>query len=84
MLAGACLPVHAQDAASYPNKMIRITVPNPAGGTSDVLGRLLAKDLAEMFKQPVIVENKAGGNGHIGASFVPSPRRTATTRCCWT
>jgi len=70
MLAGACLPVHAQDAASYPNKMIRITVPNPAGGTSDVLGRLLAKELGEMFKQPVIVENKAGGNGNIGAAFV--------------
>jgi len=70
MLAGASLPAHAQDAASYPNKMIRITVPNPAGGTSDVLGRLLAKELGEMFKQPVIVENKAGGNGNIGAAFV--------------
>lgn len=70
MLAGASLPVHAEDAASYPSKMIRITVPNPAGGTSDVLGRLLAKELGEMFKQPVIVENKAGGNGNIGAAFV--------------
>ncbi|MDM0001136.1 tripartite tricarboxylate transporter substrate binding protein [Variovorax sp. J22P240] len=71
MLAGGtCLPVHAQDAASYPSRMIRITVPNPAGGTSDVLGRLLAKELGEMLKQPVIVENKAGGNGNIGAAFV--------------
>lgn len=70
MLAGASLPVHAEDAASYPSRMIRITVPNPAGGTSDVLGRLLAKELGEMFKQPVIVENKAGGNGNIGAAFV--------------
>ncbi|MDM0021126.1 Bug family tripartite tricarboxylate transporter substrate binding protein [Variovorax saccharolyticus] len=71
MLAGgASLPVRAQDAASYPSRMIRITVPNPAGGTSDVLGRLLAKELGEMFKQPVIVENKAGGNGQIGAAFV--------------
>jgi tripartite-type tricarboxylate transporter receptor subunit TctC len=67
LLAGAALPGHAQD---YPNKMIRIIVPNPAGGTSDVLGRLLAKELGETLKQPVIVENKAGGNGHIGASFV--------------
>ncbi|MGJ7505814.1 Bug family tripartite tricarboxylate transporter substrate binding protein [Variovorax sp. GT1P44] len=71
MLAGgASLPVHAQDAASYPSRMIRIIVPNPAGGTSDVLGRLLGKELSEMFKQPVIVENKAGGNGQIGAAFV--------------
>ncbi|MDM0109961.1 tripartite tricarboxylate transporter substrate binding protein [Variovorax sp. J22R24] len=70
LAGGASLPVHAQDAASYPSRMIRITVPNPAGGTSDVLGRLLAKELGEMFKQPVIVENKAGGNGQIGAAFV--------------
>lgn len=71
LLAGAGLPARAQDAAaSYPTKMIRIVVPNPPGGTSDVLGRLLAKELGEMFKQPVIVENKAGGNGHIGAAFV--------------
>lgn len=70
-LAAASLAVHAQDtAASYPSKMIRITVPNPAGGTSDVLARLLAKELGETLKQSVIVDNKAGGNGHIGASFV--------------
>ncbi|MDM0111267.1 tripartite tricarboxylate transporter substrate binding protein [Variovorax sp. J22R133] len=70
MLAGASFPSLAEDAAGYPNRMIRITVPNPAGGTSDVLGRLLAKELGEMLKQPVIVENKAGGNGNIGAAYV--------------
>ena len=68
--ACAMLPAQAQDAGGYPHKMIRIVVPNPAGGTSDVLGRLLAKELAEELKQPVIVENKAGGNGHIGSAFV--------------
>jgi len=66
----AALPAHADDAASYPSKPIKITVPNPPGGTSDVLGRLLGKELSEMFKQPVIVDNKAGGNGNIGAAFV--------------
>ncbi len=71
LLAGAALPGHAQDAAAaYPNKAIRIIVPNPPGGTSDVLARLIGKELAETLKQPVVVENKAGGNGHIGASFV--------------
>ena len=70
MLAGASLPLHAQDAASYPSKLIRIIVPNPPGGTSDVLARLLAKELGETFKQSVMVENKAGGNGQIGAAFV--------------
>ncbi len=68
LLAAAALPTHAQDA--YPNKMIRIVVPNPPGGTSDVLARLIGKELGETLKQPVVVENKAGGNGHIGASFV--------------
>ncbi|WP_415205630.1 Bug family tripartite tricarboxylate transporter substrate binding protein [Pseudorhodoferax sp.] len=70
LLACAALPLQAQDAGGYPNRMIRIIVPNPAGGTSDVLGRLLARELGEVFKQSVIVENKAGGNGHIGAAFV--------------
>jgi tripartite-type tricarboxylate transporter receptor subunit TctC len=70
MVAGACLPAHAEDTASYPSRPIRIIVPNPPGGTSDVLARLLSKDLSETLKQPVIVENKAGGNGQIGAAFV--------------
>jgi tripartite-type tricarboxylate transporter receptor subunit TctC len=70
LLAGASLAAHAQDAAAYPHKQIRIIVPNPPGGTSDVLARLLAKELGETFKQTVIVENKAGGNGQIGASYV--------------
>ncbi|MGC3986742.1 MAG: tripartite tricarboxylate transporter substrate binding protein [Pseudorhodoferax sp.] len=70
LLACAALPGHAQDAAGYPNKAIRIIVPNPPGGTSDVLARLIGKELGETLKQPVVVENKAGGNGHIGASFV--------------
>ncbi|WPB58289.1 tripartite tricarboxylate transporter substrate binding protein [Xylophilus sp. GOD-11R] len=63
-------PAFAQDPAAYPSRMIRIIVPNPAGGTSDVLARILAKELGEQFKQSVIVENRAGGNGHIGAAFV--------------
>jgi tripartite-type tricarboxylate transporter receptor subunit TctC len=70
LLAGTSLAAHAEDPAAYPSKQIRIIVPNPPGGTSDVLARLLAKELGETFKQTVIVENKAGGNGQIGASFV--------------
>lgn len=71
LLAGTGLAAQAEEApAAYPSKMIRITVPNPAGGTSDVLARLLAKELGEALKQPIIVDNKAGANGQIGASFV--------------
>jgi len=70
-LLAAGLPAQAaEDAASYPSKPIRIIVPNPPGGTSDVLARLLSKELSESLKQPVIVENKAGGNSQIGAAFV--------------
>ena len=71
LLGAVASPAVAQEpAASYPSKPIRIVVPNPPGGTSDILARSLAKDLGEMFKQTIIVENKAGGNSHIGASYV--------------
>lgn len=61
----------AQDAAaSYPNKPIHIIAPFPPGGASDVMARLLGQKLATAWGQPVIVENKPGANGNIGASFV--------------
>lgn len=71
LLGVVAAPGFAQElAASHPSRPIRIIVPNPPGGTSEILARSLAKELGEMFKQKVIVENKAGGNSHIGASFV--------------
>lgn len=61
----------AQDAAaSYPNKPIKIIVPFAAGGASDVLSRIIGKKLAESWGQPVVVENKPGGNAQIGAAMV--------------
>ncbi|MDB5759042.1 MAG: hypothetical protein JWM30_2331 [Burkholderia sp.] len=61
----------AQDAAAgYPKKPIRIIVPFPAGGTSDVLARMMGQKLNEAWGQPVIVENRAGANGNIGADLV--------------
>src|SRR3954452_13519623 len=61
----------AQDAAvGYPKKPIRIIVPFPAGGTSDVLARMMGQKLNEAWGQPVIVENRAGANGNIGADLV--------------
>ncbi len=50
----------------YPNKPIKILVPFPPGGTSDVMGRMMVEPLARVLKQPVTVENVGGGGGVIG------------------
>ena len=61
----------AQDqAARYPDRAIKIVVPFPAGGPSDVLARLIANKLSEDFKQPVLIENRVGGNTVVGAQAV--------------
>jgi tripartite-type tricarboxylate transporter receptor subunit TctC len=60
--------LYAQDN-SYPNKQIKIVVPYPPGGFNDTLGRILAPKLSEIWKQPVLVENRTGGVTTIGTSF---------------
>jgi tripartite-type tricarboxylate transporter receptor subunit TctC len=57
-------------AQTYPAKPLRIIVPYAAGGTSDILARQLGPKLSEAWAQPVIVENKPGANGNVGADFV--------------
>lgn len=65
------LPAWAnKDASTYPNQLIRIVVPYPAGGGTDILARLMAQKLQESWGQTVIVENKPGASGTIGNSFV--------------
>ncbi len=62
-----CMPVSAQE---FPNKTITIVVPFSAGGGVDTMARLLAEKLRASLKQNVIVDNKAGGSGMIGALAV--------------
>jgi tripartite-type tricarboxylate transporter receptor subunit TctC len=57
-------------AQTYPNKPIRIVVPYAAGGTSDILARQIGPKLTDAWGQPVVIENKTGANGNVGAEFV--------------
>jgi len=65
----AALPM-AASAQGYPSKPIRFVVPYPPGGPLDTIARLLGQKVSESVKQPVIVENKPGAGGNIGADFV--------------
>ena len=55
------------DAKDYPNRTIRIIVPFPPGGPADIVARLVGQRMSEDWGQPVVVENRAGGNTAIGA-----------------
>ena len=66
----ACLMLGAAWAQDYPVKPIKMIVPYPSGGTTDALARLVSIKLAAKWGQPVIVENRAGANGNIGAESV--------------
>ena len=57
-------------ANTYPNHQIKIISPFATGGIADGFSRILAQGLSEAYGQPVIVENKTGGGGNIGADFV--------------
>ena len=71
-LIALCVLCFAQPtlAQQYPSKPVRLVVPWPAGGVTDLAGRAMAQQLAERLSTPVVVENKAGAAGTIGASSV--------------
>ena len=66
-LAGRCAP-GAED--TYPSRMVKLVVPYPAGGGTDLLARVLADQLSRKWGQSVIVENVGGAGGNIGAAQV--------------
>jgi tripartite-type tricarboxylate transporter receptor subunit TctC len=77
-LLGAALAVAAgaagAQAADYPNKPITLVVCFPAGGSSDALARPLAQKLGEVLRQPVVIENRGGAGGTIGAAQVATAK----------
>ena len=68
-------------AQVFPSKPIRIVVPFPAGGTSDILSRAIGQKLTEEWKQPVIVDNRPGAGGSIGAALVSKASPDGYTIC---
>ena len=69
---GAVCVAHAQapaTAQTYPSKPVRLITTYPPGGASDIMGRIIAQKLTEIWGQTVIVENKSGANGSIGLEY---------------
>lgn len=65
-----CVSGQAQTPATWPNKPVHLIVPYTPGGSNDVVARIIGQKLSDYWGQPVLVENKPGVGGNIGAAFV--------------
>jgi tripartite-type tricarboxylate transporter receptor subunit TctC len=64
------LPRLAGAQEAYPARQVRLVVPYPPGGTTDIMGRVVAQRLSELWNQRVVVDNRVGAGGSIGTEFV--------------
>src|SRR5258706_9932638 len=78
----APLSAAAAFGRAWPVKPVGVTVPFPAGGSNDVLCRILGDKLSQKWGQPVVVENRAGAGGNIGAEVVYKAEPDGTTLLC--
>jgi len=70
LLCGMLTSVSAQSHADYPNRPIKMVVPYPPGGGGDIVGRLIAREIEKALNATVIIDNKPGAAGNIGAGVV--------------
>jgi tripartite-type tricarboxylate transporter receptor subunit TctC len=78
----AATPLAQAQTAAWPTKPIRIVVPYPPGGSSDIIARAISQPLSEALKQTVIVENRAGANGNTGTDLVAKSNDGHTLLLC--
>ncbi|MCA3361993.1 MAG: tripartite tricarboxylate transporter substrate binding protein, partial [Roseomonas sp.] len=69
-MAGVLAAPGIARAQAFPTRPLRLVIPFPPAGTTDISGRILAERLAARLGQPVIVENRAGATGNLGAEMV--------------
>jgi tripartite-type tricarboxylate transporter receptor subunit TctC len=79
-VAALMMALPASQAQDYPNRTVRIIVPFPAGGTADAMPRVIADYLSRKWGQPVVIENRSGAGGNVGAEAAYKSGPTAT-RC---
>jgi tripartite-type tricarboxylate transporter receptor subunit TctC len=67
--AGLAIPAAAAVAQDYPNRPVRMVSPNPPGGANDTIGRIVATKVGEVLGQPMVIDNRGGAGGTLGAEI---------------
>jgi tripartite-type tricarboxylate transporter receptor subunit TctC len=70
LIAALVMPALAQAQAGFPTRTVKLLIPFPAGGINDVLARIIADKLQTKWGQPIVIENRVGAGGNIGADLV--------------